>query len=137
MKVKPFLYSLLLIGWAAQSAPQAVEATADFDEKFLHSVPELSWGQDPFEKTPGYAQKLNPETEPHLEAVFFDAHEPTAVIDGAEYGVGEYVEARRVAEVGKNYVLLEKGDSMIELVLPPSPEVIRTIDIHDHRGRTR
>lgn len=60
-----------------------------------------------------------------------------AIIDNEEYYVGDYINEARVIDIGKNYVLLEKGDSILELDIPPSPENGPEIDLHEHRGRTR
>lgn len=111
---------------ARAEAPQSVAASTSDpyrglwiqDTTFLFVRPEFTWGRDPFLKRPGFA--LSEESEPNwsLSAVFFDGPESEAIINGARVRIGEEVSGRIVEEIGPNYVLLSKNDSVLELNLP-------------------
>jgi hypothetical protein len=73
-------------------------------------------------KRPGFA--LNEEAEPSwsLSAVFFDGPESEAIVNGTRVRIGEEVLGRIVEDIGPNYVLLSKNDSVLELNLPTKDE---------------
>jgi hypothetical protein len=115
-------------------------ASLDHDSKYFEALPQLVWGVDPFEKVPGFAKVAEASTLPVLEAVFFNREESTALLNGEEYYTGEEVGDYRINEIGKNYVLLEKGESLIELNIrgvPSEPANAQGILIREHKGRTR
>ena len=133
---------LIFIGFGIAAASafdklERLEGVYDIDLGFLKRNPELAWGMDPFERIPGFAQINKDERAPRLEGVFFNARHPSALIDGEEYDVGDEIGSRKIAEIGKNYVLLERGDSLIELTIPPGPQKQPAIEIREHTGRTR
>lgn len=114
-----------------------LESVYDSDRSYLSKMPNLVWGVDPFEKVPGYAVKAQEDPLPRLEAIFFRSTHPSAMLDGDEYQVGETIGNHRINEIGRNYVLLERGTSLIELVIAQGEEGLEQIDIHEHRGRSR
>jgi hypothetical protein len=139
---------LLLGVMAFASAPQGttkgtqergrLESVLDADDSFLKQMPNLVWAHDPFERVPGYGVKPSGDSLPRLEAVFYSNTNPTAMLNGDEYAVGELIGEHRIAEIGRNYVLLEKGQSLVELVIAQEPdEMDGNIMIREHRVRTR
>lgn len=96
-------------------------AMLDIEVSHLLTHPPLSWSKDPFQKTPGLAAPLPHPTTPKyvLEAVFSDGLEREALIDGRRVRTGDELGADRfVSEIGENYVLLEDGESTLELSIP-------------------
>lgn len=140
--------SFLLWGAVAlfPASPQVIPSATrwpsslDHDSKYFEALPQLVWGVDPFEKIPGFAKVAEAEALPVLEAVFFNREESTALLNGEEYYSGELVGDYRINEIGKNYVLLEKGDALIELNIrgvPKNASHTQGILIREHKGRTR
>ncbi len=98
---------------------QAIEPLCDLDTGFLAVSLEMPWGTDPFLKTPGFAHEKQEETLPVLDGVVYSRTEPMAIINGESVLVGDRIDGRTVQSIGRNYVVLKKGDSLRELVLPP------------------
>jgi hypothetical protein len=99
-----------------------LESISETDLSFFTSNPKLPWGDDPFEKQPGYALVKAEENPFKLDGILYNKKEPIALINGKSLKVGERVKDRTVVSIGENFVVLKKKDSEIELVLPPISE---------------
>jgi hypothetical protein len=107
------------------------------DTTFLFVRPEFTWGRDPFLKKPGFAVSEEAEPQWALSAVFFDGPESEAIINGARVRLGEEVAGRIVEEIGPNYVLLTKNDSVLELNLPTQDGGAGSIHIEEIEPSTK
>jgi hypothetical protein len=92
------------------------------DTTFLFVRPEFTWGRDPFLKKPGFAENEEKEPKWSLSAVFFDGLDSEAIVNGVRVRMGEEILGRIVEEIGPNYVLLSRNDSVLELNLPTKDE---------------
>jgi hypothetical protein len=121
----------MTLGWSADFAPLDFQPIPDIDLGFLLVQPKLPWGNDPFLKNPGFAEAKTAEEKFVLVGIAWSEDEPMAVINGRAMVEGDQIGTRTIATIGKNYVLLEKGESSIELVLPPSPADSRSPSSED------
>ena len=118
-------FLVIAIGWPLKSfqSETSLEAISDIDIKFLARLPKMPWAKDPFLRRPGYAVWDDAETKLTLEAIVRRSEsEATAIINGEELSSGEVIKGRTVEQIGPNFVLLRKGESLRELVLPPVEE---------------
>lgn len=96
------------------------EILSDVDITFLIGNPKTPWGPDLFRKSPGFAP-IQPNTgKPKLQGIVYQGKNSTAFIDNKPRKTGDQVNTWRIAEIGTNFVVLDDGDSLIELVLPPT-----------------
>lgn len=111
----------------------------DVETQHLASTPPLTWLKDPFRKIPGLAAPVEREDEPHLtlEGVVSSGEEQLAIINGKEYHLEDEVGNRLVSEIGENYVLLEDGNSTIELMIPMKKEPQGSIRIIESNSKER
>lgn len=79
--------------------------------------PSLGWASDPFEKLPGYTGNAEEEEEFELAGTIGQDRNGAAIIGESVIAVGEKVGTRKLRKVGSNFVLLEKGGSVIEVPL--------------------
>jgi hypothetical protein len=87
------------------------------------SQPELGWSADPFQKVPGYIIRAAEPEAFVLQGTIPEGKESSAVVNERLVRVGDEVNGRRVRKIGKDYVLLEKGGSVIELGLYEQPPI--------------
>lgn len=136
--MRKWLFAMLLIGTAQAQKPLSPEkfevlsdrvADGDFRE-----VPSFAWGQDPFVRVPGFVTVVPEKEDLKLQAVLHSSRDPAAVINGETLSKGDPIERRFVRKIGKNFVLLEENDSLIELALPPATEIKATLDMKEHGG---
>lgn len=104
---------------ATETLKDGFQAIADVDLAFLLAQPKLPWRADPFVKRPGFAVVTVAQEKFVLSGIVWSAEQPMAVVNGKVVVKGDTVGERSVASIGKNYVVLNKGDSSIELVSPP------------------
>ncbi len=109
---------------AAETAPATDPYLGlwDQDPSFLFVRPEFTWGRDPFLKRPGFGPNDFAEPKWELTAVFFDGPQSEALVNGARVRIGEEIGGRIVEEIGPNYVLLTREDSVLELNLPTNTD---------------
>ncbi len=98
----------------------ALDTIVDIDYSFFLANPAMPWLSDPFRKNPGIAAFPHKDRVYHLQGIAFKGARSSAIIDGKSIRVGDILGDRRIAEIGPNFVVLEKGDSQIQLVLPPA-----------------
>lgn len=106
--------------WSITTAQETGEVVSLVEYDFLKSFPQLSWGKDPFLRKPGVSNnsKSDRRLDFNLSGVIFDEESPVAIINGRLVRRGDLLnDGSRVAIIGKNYVVLEKGSSLIELPL--------------------
>ncbi|NDD91981.1 hypothetical protein EBZ37_07855 [bacterium] len=103
----------------------------DQEHRFLFMRPELTWGRDPFIKKPGFGPSEVEETKWDLVAIVYDGPESEAIINGKRVHMGDEIGGRLVDEIGQNFVLLTRGDSVLELNLPASTEAGSSIRIEE------
>lgn len=131
--------ALLLQSLIARAQVQS-EPISDLDTKHLSSDPQWRWGGDPFQKVPGYHVGGGVDeadvSKFTLGGIIFDKDHPLAIVNGRVVSVNAYVGPRQVVEIGKNYVVLENGDSRVELQLPPAKESRAEIKAVSGEGKT-
>ncbi len=98
------------------------ETIADVNLEFLFTNPKLNWGTDPFYKKPGYLVSSRREEKFSLGGIAYNEENPIAIVNGTAVMLDDFIGNRRVAEIGSNYVILERGDSLIEITMPPIEE---------------
>jgi hypothetical protein len=103
--------------FASDSEPQ-LEVISDLDLDFLISSPKIPWGEDVFRKTPGFVHVESEKKRPKLRGIIYLGNRSKAFIDDRVLGLGDEVGDRVITEIGANFVVLEAGDSQIELTLP-------------------
>jgi len=134
---------LIFSNWPCFSAFSAEKTLAaavdtktlwDHEPSLLFLKPSFNWAHDPFRKKPGYS--VNSFTEPQftLAAVIYEGADSEALINGRRVRVGDEIGGRIIEEIGPNYVLLSKDDSVLELNLPtsePDTGVIQLEEVQD------
>lgn len=79
------------------------------------------WGTDPFYKTPGFVKGVA-VSEPNLELkgiLHGDDDESSAIINKKTVYVNSIIDGYAVREIGDNYVVVQKGETLQELQLLP------------------
>jgi len=122
---------VLALTLASLSMSTAWSSAWDCDPGYLFTRPELTWGRDPFNKKPGFAQSSEVEPEYELTAVIFDGDASEAIVNDKRVRVGDEVGWRYVESIGPNYVLLSDGDSTIEANLPVQRRPAGKIEIEE------
>ncbi|MBU6374524.1 MAG: hypothetical protein KGQ59_00870 [Bdellovibrionales bacterium] len=135
------IFSTLAFATEGPSAQKAVQQAVrqadpyrglwDQEHHLLFARPELTWGRDPFLKQPGFALNEFDEPKWELVAVFFDDETSEAIINGKRVRAGDEIQGRVVEEIGQNYVLLSRDDSVLELNLPTSSQGPGSIRIEE------
>lgn len=93
------------------------EVISDVDAG-LNSDPELPWSTDPFIKIPGnIARPAEDDSDIALQATSLAGNRPSAIINDRILQAGDKVKDRYIREIGNEYVLMEKGGSIIEVGL--------------------
>jgi hypothetical protein len=87
-------------------------------------IPNMVWALDPFEKMPGLVAQEEDEEEFQLEGTLASDRKPAAIIDDQVIGLGEEIGSRKLRRVGANYVLLEKGGSVIEIPIKKKDKTV-------------
>lgn len=133
--VKILMLAMLSMGIQIQAQQSTVklDAISDVDTSALSTLPEIGWSKDPFQRTPGFAKRseLPAEKIPRLDAIIYSESNPSAILNGDVMSPGEYIYDRKLLEVGRNYVLLEEDNSIIELTLPPAKEISTQLEIKE------
>lgn len=126
---------LLFISVVSVLQAESLELLSDrvADSEF-REVPGFAWGQDPFARVPGFVAVPPEKEDLKLQAVLHSSRDPAAVINGETLSKGDPIDRRYVKKIGKNFVLLEENDSLIELALPPATEIKATLDMKEHGG---
>lgn len=91
---------------------------SDCDTTYLSKELGLSWENDPFLKKPGFTLREADQDNLKLEAVIWDQNSPRAIVNGIGVKNGDKIQNKQVKKIGENYVVLEEGDSMMELAIP-------------------
>jgi hypothetical protein len=99
-----------------------LDPLVDVDPSYLSSDVTVPWSGNPFRKVAGYAKIQAKEEEFVLGGIVYNSSDPIAIVNDEEVGVGDMIGDRVVDTIGKNYVVLRKGDSLKELVLPPAED---------------
>ena len=91
------------------------------DDSHLTKQVSYKWGTDPFYKTPGFVRgKLANEPVLELKGVLHgDDDESSAIINKKTVYVNSMIDGYAVREIGDNYVIVQKGESLRELQLSP------------------
>jgi hypothetical protein len=132
MKTSSKAWFLILLFALTSRSEEVLEAISDIDPALPKDLPALSWNKDPFQRTPGFSKVTEtPEKEPKLNAIIYSVENPSAIINGEVLSPGEYVYNRKLLEVGRNYVLLQADNSIIELTLPPKKEISTKLEIKE------
>jgi hypothetical protein len=109
---------LAATAYAAQPGPR-LEMIEDIDLGFFLSSPKAKWAGDPFERLPGFGPAISENPDSYkLTGILYSDEDPIATINQKNFRIGDTVNARTVTEIGENYVILKRGGSEIELVLP-------------------
>jgi hypothetical protein len=119
-----YMITLFYIISDSQAEPyQKSDFLLNVDRDFFIAEPKLSWGLDPFEKAPGYAELITKEEKFVLTGVMYSQKLPVAMINGVSVREGEIIEGRIVEEIGENYAVLRKGGSLLEIsiAIPVDP----------------
>lgn len=79
----------------------------------------LPWSTDPFVKIPGNITRSVDENHSAftLQATLLEGRKPAAIVNEKLVHIGDQVNGRTVRSIGSEFVLLEKGGSVIEVGL--------------------
>ena len=104
--------------FSSAHASEKLYMLSDTYQKSLKEDIKLIWGDDAFMKKAGFGRhKIEEEKLPKLTAIMYDPEDPLAVVDGNPVGLGSKIGDREIVDIGKNYILLQKGNSVIEVFL--------------------
>lgn len=117
--VNPVLDALSDDEVAKKPKEVAFETISEVDYSFLLTNPKLPWGNDPFQKEPGFVSMPHADEAFNLSGIVYSKNTPMAVINGKVVKEGDKISDRRVSLIGDNFVILKKHESEIELSLPP------------------
>jgi len=142
------LFASLIVGalgllTGPAQASEKLAPLSDVDYQHLSSNPKLTWGRDPFYRSPGFAtvpagEKLTPD-QFHLEGIIYDPEDPIAVINGTTFGIGDTVDSLTVEAIAANYVVLKGEKLHFEIALPPAhnsgqrAEILQLPDQGEHQ----
>lgn len=76
---------------------------------------ELIWGDDIFVKNPSIEKVENAdiiEKFPLISGTLVDGDNSLAIVNGNPLGIGDMINDRKIYEIGSDYVLLEKNNSL-------------------------
>ncbi len=113
-----------LISHAADKDDRNFEVISDVDLGFLMTQPKFPWGEDPFQKKPGFTMLGADQEKFTLTGILYGSRFPLAVVNGKKVEEGDRIGSRMVKQIGPNFVILKKKDSEIELTLPPAMDEI-------------
>ncbi len=129
MKLTIFLFALITFFAIGSFAGETVIAGANgkastivgVDDSHLEKQVSYEWGTDPFYKTPGFVKGLKvSETKLELKGILHgDDDESSAIINRKTVYVNSVIDGYAVREIGDNYVVVEKGETLRELQLAP------------------
>ncbi len=110
-----------------------LKVVIDSDSSHLNKKIKYKWGTDPFYKTPGFVARTKKRKPLKLEAVLHSNNERSlAVINGKTVFVNTIINGYVVKNIGTNFVVVKKNNSLIELQLQPIENKILTdIDYWD------
>lgn len=118
-------------------AQQSLDSLSEVDMDEVLKAPRLTWGHNPFLMKPGFTASSALDEDPVLSAIIFGGSQPLAIIDGEAASKGKVLrQGQVIVDIGRNYVLLESGDSLRQLTLdgassvqpPHSLELKRVVD---------
>lgn len=112
----------LVLALRTFAADSVSDTLSEVDISFFSANPKIPWGKDPFHKSGGFRKLVNEDEyeKPTLSGILFGDGNPVAIVNNNAVMVGDHVGDRAVVEIGRTYVILEKGDSLIELQLGSS-----------------
>lgn len=138
---KPSLYVLAMFLFHATMAhsqdtkavKKPLEVLVDMDHSHLNKKIEFTWKRDPFLKKPGYVAAGRQPVKLQLGAVLYgESGDSAAVINGETVFENSMVEGHLVKQIGPNFVIVTKDNSMRELQLSPiQKKVVKEVDIWD------
>ena len=103
------------------SGPNGTSVIVGVEDSHLNQKVTYKWGTDPFYKTPGFVKGVT-KVEPKLELkgiLHADDDESSAIINKKTVYVNSVVDGYAVREIGDNYVVVQKGETLRELQLAP------------------
>jgi hypothetical protein len=120
MKALLLLAAFLAIpAWAAGpdfiATPEGV-VISDVERRISRQA-EFSWTIDPFVKVPGNLTVPAEDDDYVLQATLLEGRQPAAILNDRLVRVGDVVSGRSVRRIGRDFVLLERGGSVIEVGL--------------------
>lgn len=121
--IKFFLTTLLILPLFAQASEPFTSIHDNDGISVMENLtlpkekPALGWATDPFEKLPGYSGSEQEEEEFELAGTLGQDRNGVAIIGENVVSIGEKVGSRKLRKVGADFVLLEKGGSVIEVPL--------------------
>ncbi|MBF0299931.1 MAG: hypothetical protein HQK51_14495 [Oligoflexia bacterium] len=105
-----------------------IQIISDINDSQMQKDIEYNWGNDPFIKNVGYFHNLYPINKKYiLSGIVQTGDNLAAIINKVILHKNQYIDDYLIKEIGKNYVLIEKDNSIIELQLPPIKEVKQNI----------
>ena len=116
--MKKTLLTIFIMFLSTQSFSTTLKMISDTDIKSITEKIELNWGKDAFSRSKTIRAKKTTDFKiPTLSAILYDPNDPLAIINGETVGKRAIIAGREIIEIGKNYVLLKKGKSIVELQL--------------------
>lgn len=112
--------------------PGGLKVIVAVDESHLSKQVSYSWGMDPFYKTPGFVKGTPKEPLLELKGIFHSEDDSSAIINAKTVYVNSVIDGYAVREIGDNYVVVQKGETLKELQMPPIMNRVNTeINIYD------
>jgi hypothetical protein len=112
--------------------PGGLNVIVAVDESHLSKKVSYTWGMDPFYKTPGFVKGIPKEPSLELKGIFHSEDDSSAIINKRTVYVNSIIDGYAVREIGDNYVVVQKGDTLKELQMPPIMNKVNTeINIYD------
>lgn len=137
MKLIPLVIALLMTTAAtadtfAPAKPGGPNVIVAVDESHLSKKVSYTWGIDPFYKTPGFVKGTPKEPTLELKGIFHSEDDSSAIINKRTVYVNSIIDGYAVREIGDNYVVVQKGETLKELQMPPIMNRVNTeIDIYN------
>ncbi|MCB0420783.1 MAG: hypothetical protein KDD61_07290, partial [Bdellovibrionales bacterium] len=103
------------------SSDPALPVLVDMDASHLKKRLPFSWEKDPFEKVPGFVAGRERGENLKLLAVLYSEEKgkSAAVINGQTVFENSMINGYAIRKIGPNFVVITKGESMLELQMPP------------------
>lgn len=121
LKTLPLVWMLTTLT-ANGGCDYMLEPLIDLDIGYLSTDPQIPWAADPFRRVAGFVEVKPIEEKFVLGGIVYDRNEPMAIVNGESVLVGDELDGRVVDSIGRNYVIMRKGDSLKEVVLPPEED---------------
>lgn len=105
------------------------------DDSQLAKQVSYEWGKDPFYKTPGFVKGSLKEPTLELKGIVLsdeNIDNSSAIINRKTVHVNSMIEGYAVREIGDNYVVVQKGETLRELQLNPIQNKVQSdINVYD------